>query len=120
MESGCSTPILIQADNAQLEWELATKWEGMIKDVIWNCQDKEARFRHKQWQQVFDEQLKSTPATIQMADPMFSLPLGEHTEKWTVWLPDKEAVMNRVYTISSLSNVKGEEADVSCHVSARK
>ena len=105
--------LTLMVDNGELGWESTTKWEDKIKELIWSSGDTEPRFRHAKWQEVFDEQLKSSPLSIQTADPMFSLPLGEHIEKWTVWLPDKEAVCSRVMTISHIANLKGQEAEVS-------
>ena len=84
-----------------------------MKEVMWSFDDLEPRFRHKQWAKVFDDQLKSTPATIQMADPLFSLPLGENIEKWTVWLPTKELVRDRFFTVSHIANLEGEKREVS-------
>ena len=104
--------MLILVDNSEPEWEPTTKWEARLKEIMWSFDDLEPRFRHKQWQQVFDDQLKSTPATIQLADPLFSLPLGEHIEKWTVWLPTKEAVWDRYNTISHIANLDAERHEV--------
>ena len=61
---------------------------------------------------MFDDQLKSSPLTIQSADPLFSLPIGKHTEEWTVWLPSKEAVWERFRTISHVVNLEEDRLEV--------
>ena len=99
-------------DNSPMDLEPATDWEGKMRDLIWSATDVEPRFRHKQWKQVFDDQLLSTPATIQAADPLFSLPLGQHTQEWTIWLQNKEAIWNRFNTISSIAMLPDDEREV--------
>ena len=79
---------------------------------MWSHSDSNPRFRHSEWPKVFDEQLKTTPATIFGAEPLFSLPLGEHAVKWSVWM-SKEAVWSRFSTISHIANLKGREIEVS-------
>ena len=99
-------------DNAPLSWEPSTAWEQRLKDIMWTFDDHEPRFRHEKWRAVFDEQLKATPLTIQAtAEPLFSLPLGEHVERWTTWL-DKGAVWDRFRTISYVARLEGEELAV--------
>ena len=64
------------------------------------------------WPANFDKQLKSDPLSIHSADPLFSLPLGEHTDKWEIWL-SKEAFWDRYRTLSHIANLKGEQVEVS-------
>jgi hypothetical protein len=89
-----------------------------MKEIIWSKGDQDPRFRHGEWPKIFDEQLKTTPATIQAANPLFSLPLGEHTVKWTDWLT-KEQLWSRFSTISHISVLQGSEMEVSDHHQAR-
>lgn len=42
--------------------------------------------------------------------PTFSLPIGEGTEKWTVWL-NEDALWSRLNTISQLTMLKGEDKE---------
>ena len=42
--------------------------------------------------------------------PDFSLPIGEETEKWTIWLSD-EALWSRFNTLSQVAVLKGEERE---------
>ncbi|KAJ9645090.1 hypothetical protein H2199_003094 [Coniosporium tulheliwenetii] len=89
----------------------STSWESKLKDLIWSLDDNQPRFRHEKWRAVFDDQLRSTPLTITaFANPLFSLPLGEHEEKWTVWL-SKEAVWDRFNTLSQIAVLEGEERE---------
>ena len=78
---------------------------------MWTFDDQQPRFRHEKWRAVFDEQLKTTPFTIQTANPLFSLPPGEHVERWTIWL-SKEAVWERYRTISYIARLEGQELEV--------
>ena len=109
-----ATIVLIpSADNQTKSAAPSTAWEGKLKDLIWSLDDNQPRFRHEKWRAVFDEQLRSTPLTITaFANPLFSLPLGEHEEKWTVWL-SKEAVWDRFNTLSQIAVLEGEEREVS-------
>ena len=84
-----------------------------MKEVMWSFQDDNARFRHEEWREVFDKQLKSTPLTIRSADPLFSLPLGEEEVKFTYWL-SKDAIWDRFHTISYIAILKGDDLEVSC------
>ncbi|MCJ1373466.1 hypothetical protein MMC20_004694 [Loxospora ochrophaea] len=105
--------------NAPLSWTPTTKWEAKIKDITWSFDDKHPRFRHEQWRKVFDKQLSSTPFTIQMADPLFSLPLGEDSVKFTDWV-SKEGIWERYRTISHIAVLEGEQMEVSRVLSVDK
>ena len=98
-------------DNCEQDYEPATKWEDKLKEITWSLDDSDSRFRHARWHEVFDDQLKSTPMTIQSADPLFSLPLGEDVVKWTNWL-SKDAVWDRFHTISHTAVLKGQQLEV--------
>lgn len=98
-------------DNSQKDWKATTQWEHELKEIMWTFDDADPRFRHAAWQRVFDEQIKTNPLTIQAADPLFSLPLGENIEKWTVWL-SKEAIWDRFRTISYIARLQGSELEV--------
>ena len=98
-------------DNAPESWTPTTAWESKLKAIIWSFSDDSPRFRHEQWQKVFDDRLKSTPLTIQAADPLFSLPLGHESEKFTYWL-SKDAIWERFHTLSHIAVLKGEELEV--------
>lgn len=79
---------------------------------MYSYDDDHPRFRHEKWKAVFDEQDKSTPFTIQAADPKFSLPLGEGTVEFSKWLT-KEAVWDRFYTHSAIAMLNDQELKVS-------
>jgi len=78
---------------------------------MWSFDDSQPRFRHEKWRQVFEKQLSSNPFTIQSADPLFSLPLGEASEKFTDWL-SPEAIWDRYHSLSQISVLQGEELTV--------
>ena len=82
-----------------------------MKDITWSFDDDHPRFRHEQWQQVFEKQLRSTPFSIQSADPLFSLPLGEDFVNFTYWL-SPEAVWKRYHSLSQIAVLEGEELEV--------
>lgn len=90
----------------------STEWEAKLKEVIWSVENANTQFRHGEWRKIFDDQLKSTPFTIQSADPLFSLPLGEETETWMVWL-SKDALWERFHTLSHIAILTGERLEVS-------
>jgi len=45
------------------------------------------------------------------ADPFFSLPLGEDSVKWTVWLT-KDAIWERFRTLSHIANLEEGQLEV--------
>ncbi|GAB7349518.1 hypothetical protein MBLNU459_g0223t2 [Dothideomycetes sp. NU459] len=99
----------IEDYNAPRSQKAATAWEETLHDIIWSLDDNAPRFRHEKWRQVFDEQLESNPLSIATsAEPLFSLPLGEHIERWEIWLT-KEAVWDRFNTLSHVAMLEGEE-----------
>lgn len=98
-------------DNAPESWEPTTKWEATMKEIMWSYHDQRPRFRHDLWRNVFDKQVSSTPFTIQAADPLFSLPLGEDSTKFIHWLhPD--AIWERFRSLSQISVLEGDELAV--------
>ena len=94
-----------------MSWEAATEWEAQLRDITWSFDDDEPRFRHDVWRDVFDEGLKSTPLTIQRANPLFSLPLSEEIFRWTAWLA-KDALWERYHTLSQIAVLEGEDLKV--------
>lgn len=103
---------LLAQDNALKSWEPTTKWEAKLKEITWASGDDHPRFRHEKWRQVFEKQVESTPLTIQAADPLFSLPLGEESVKFTYWL-SREAILNRYHSQSQFAVLEGEQLLVS-------
>ncbi|KAI9872997.1 MAG: hypothetical protein M1830_000951 [Pleopsidium flavum] len=102
----------IEDYNGPESWHPTTIWESKIKAITWRLDDQHPRFRHEQWRQVFEEQLTTTPFTINAADPLFSLPLGEESVKFTYWL-SKEAVWERYSTLSQIAVLEPTEKEVS-------
>ena len=101
------------AYNAPQSWALGDPWEKKLRDLLWEYDDGQPRFRHEQWKKVFDEQLKGTPLSIVTgADPMFSLPIGEQTFPFVTWL-SKVEISKRYRTLSHIANLKGEDEEVS-------
>jgi hypothetical protein len=85
----------------------------VLKDIVSELGDGLPRFRDLEWKKVFEKQLDTTPLqtikdTVQGHLPKFSLPLGEDTFKWTVWLED-EAVWSRYATLSQIANLEGDQ-----------
>ena len=96
-------------DNAPQSWEM-TGWEARVRDLTWTFDDNKARYRHEQWRQIFDEQLESNPLSINAADPLFSMPLGENSVPFEIWL-SKEDIWKRYRTISHISVLEGEQLE---------
>ena len=88
-----------------------------MKEIMWSYDDQHPRFRHDLWRKLFDKQLSSTPFTIQAADPLFSLPLGEDSVEFTHWLhPD--AIWERFRSLSQIAVLKGDELAVRLAISS--
>ena len=102
---------LIPLGFAPPTWPTTTAWERRLRDLISSIADDSSQFRRDHWRQVFDDQVKSTPLTIQSADPMFSLPLGEDKELWTIWLSDAD-FWTRWKTNSQVGKLKGADMEV--------
>ncbi|MCJ1477947.1 hypothetical protein MMC13_006622 [Lambiella insularis] len=100
----------IEDYNSPTDSQPSTEWERKLKEIIWTLDDESHRFRHNEWRRAFEEQTRSTPLTVASADPIFTLPLGEDSVKWTVWL-EKDAVWHRFHTISHIANLKGEKLE---------
>lgn len=67
------------------------------------------------WKDVFEDQTETTPLqtiidTFTKDFPTFSLPLGEETFEWTVWLSD-EGVWSRMSTLSQIANLDEEKKE---------
>lgn len=96
-------------DNSPRSWE-TSGWESTVRDITWSFDDNQPRFRHEKWRAVFDEQSKSNPLTLHLADPMFSLPLGEDSVPFETWL-SKEDMWSRYRTLSQVAILEGDELD---------
>jgi hypothetical protein len=65
------------------------------------------------WKEVFEKQQDTNPLQT-LKDivthnlPRFSLPIGEETVEWVVYLSD-EAVWDRYTTLSQISNLQGSD-----------
>ncbi|GAP85927.1 putative methyltransferase protein [Rosellinia necatrix] len=101
-------------------WLATTKWEQKLNDYIWGFDDGLPRFRHQQWQEVFEQQPPGNPVQVirnTFADhlPRFSLPLGENKVKWTIWL-NEEALWARINTLSQVAILEGEEREAAVKI----
>lgn len=79
--------------------------------------DSQPRFRHEQWRKVFENQVSRSLLNVIVAadDPLFSMPLGENDEEWTVWL-SRERVWERYRTLGQVAVLEGEALEVSLFV----
>ncbi|KAF2156768.1 methyltransferase [Myriangium duriaei CBS 260.36] len=101
----------IEDYNAPKDHTATTDWERTMQDFIWTLDDNQPRFRHEQWRKVFDEQLQSGPISIITAStPIFALPLGNHEERWEVWLT-KDRIWERLNTLSQISVLQGKDKE---------
>ncbi|KAI0409631.1 methyltransferase [Xylaria palmicola] len=101
--------------NKPRRWPATTRWEQMLNDFILEFDDGLPRFRHQKWKEVFEDQPPTNPIqaiTNGLADrlPRFSLPLGQSSVKWAMWLSE-EALWARINTLSQIAVLKGEERD---------
>jgi hypothetical protein len=82
-----------------------------MKDIVMSFDDGEPRFRHQKWKNVFEAKKDTTQLqTLTHRLPQFSLPLGEETVRWTVWLTE-EGVWERYLTLSQIAVLKGAERE---------
>jgi hypothetical protein len=81
-------------------------WEATVRDLTWTFDDHKPRYRHEEWKQVFDDQLKNNPAEL-----LFSMPLGEESVPFEIQL-SKEDVWKRYRTISHIAVLEGEKLEV--------
>lgn len=101
----------LRKDNAPRSWEPATEWEQRLRDITWSFGNDDIRFRHEQWREIFDKQLETNPFSIQSADPLFTLPLGEESFLWTHWL-SPDALWERYHTLSQFAVLEGQDLAV--------
>jgi ubiquinone/menaquinone biosynthesis C-methylase UbiE len=89
-----------------------TQWETKLHELTWTFDDELPRFRHDQWRNVFDEQIEKTPLSMLTAgDQLFTLPLGEHHEKFETRL-SKDKVWERYNTLSHIAKQEAEDREV--------
>ncbi|KAI0555160.1 S-adenosyl-L-methionine-dependent methyltransferase [Xylaria curta] len=101
--------------NKPRDWPATTEWEQRLNDYILEFDDGLPRFRHQKWQEVFEQQPPANPVQAirnTFADhlPRFSLPLGENTVKWSMWLSE-EALWARINTLSQIAVLEGKERE---------
>lgn len=99
--------------NTPEKFKPETQWETKLHQLTWTFDDDLPRFRHERWRTVFDEQVKKTPMSLFTAgDQLFTLPLGEHDEKFEVRL-SKDKIWERYNTLSHIARLEGKEREVS-------
>lgn len=81
-----------------------------MRDVVHTFQDDTPRFREGKWKQVFDEQNRSNPLSLQFAKPIFGLPIGEDTVEYEQRL-NPDAIWSRLRTLSQFAILEGEELE---------
>lgn len=60
------------------------------------------------WKEVFESQQEAT--LLHATCPKFSLPIGEDSVKWTVWLKDED-IWSRYSTLSQIANQTVEQKE---------
>lgn len=86
-----------------------------MNDFVWSLDDGHSRFRHMKWKEIFEKQAPGNPLQVVKDTfldhlPKFSLPLGEDSVKWTVWLSE-DALWARINTLSQITVLKGDERE---------
>ncbi|QPC66159.1 hypothetical protein HYE67_008390 [Fusarium culmorum] len=95
----------VDSYNQPESWPSPTGWEKELLDLNFNEKaDKEPRFRHQVWKQVFERQAKAEK-------PFFSTPIETDKVPWSVWLTP-EALWDRFNTLSWNALREGEERRV--------
>jgi hypothetical protein len=103
----------IEDYNKPPSWKATTKWEQKLNEFITTFKDTNPRFRDEAWKDVFEKQLPGTPLQViknTLTDrlPRFSLPLGQETVPFTVWLSE-DALWSRLQTLSHIAVLEGNE-----------
>ncbi|KAK0672808.1 S-adenosyl-L-methionine-dependent methyltransferase [Cercophora samala] len=94
----------IEDYNKPRNWKATTEWEEKLNSWIYSISsDGQPRFRDGQWRGVFENQ------------QLFTLPLGEETVKWTVWLSE-EALWSRINTLSQVAILEGSDREAAVKV----
>ncbi|KXJ95986.1 methyltransferase domain-containing protein [Microdochium bolleyi] len=105
----------IDSYNKPATWETPTKWEQRLNEWIHTFKDNNRRFRDLEWKQVFEQQLPGNPFQVirnTLSDhlPRFSLPLGEASVPFEVWLTE-DALWSRLKTLSQIAVLSAEELE---------
>ena len=82
-----------------------------MREVTWSVEDEHPRFRHEKWREVFDKQLSTNPLSILTAESLFSLPIGEDSVRWSIWL-GRDDIWRRFHTLSQIANLEGQQLEV--------
>jgi ubiquinone/menaquinone biosynthesis C-methylase UbiE len=108
-----------RADNKPKHWPATTPWEESLNQLVHSLEsDGQQRFRQFLWKDVFDAQVPSNPVETAAnflvpgsnKRPFFSVPIGEDSEPWVVWLAP-EALWKRLATLSQVAMLEGEALD---------
>lgn len=107
---------LTKTDNKPKSWPATTAWEEQLNELVHSLAgDGQTRFRDMQWKEVLDSQMPAntlkTVAKFVVPGagddaPLFSVPIGEDTEPFTVWLGE-EALWKRLCTLSQIAILEG-------------
>ena len=101
--------LIILTDNAPLSWDIEPGWGRKLREVITTFHDDTPRFRDDKWRQVFDEQNRTDPLSLQFtANPIFGLPIGEGHVVYEHRLPP-DAVWARLSTLSQIAVLEDDE-----------
>ncbi|KAG7130210.1 putative methyltransferase C25B8.09 like protein [Verticillium longisporum] len=111
----------IEDYNKPAAWTASTQWEQRLNELIHSLDgDGQARFRNDAWRACFDSQAANPLKTVAgyglpglaTADdgkaPWFSVPIGEDSVPFTVWLTE-EALWKRLSTLSQVAVLDGDE-----------
>ncbi|KAH7359397.1 methyltransferase domain-containing protein [Plectosphaerella cucumerina] len=109
----------VEEYNKPKHWPATTPWEESLNQLVHSLEsDGQQRFRQFLWKDVFDAQVPSNPVETAAnflvpgsnKGPFFSVPIGEDSEPWVVWLAP-EALWKRLATLSQVAMLEGEALD---------
>ena len=104
----------IESYNSPASSKPPTTWEKTLQTHTLGFDDSQQRFRNEKWRDVFLNQVSHSPLKLLIAGdgPLFSMPLGEEKEEWTVWVT-REGLWERYRTLGQVAVLEGEGLEVS-------
>lgn len=87
--------------NSPFSLQVQTEWEGQLREIIWDLDDGQPRFKSELWQCAFEDSA---------AKGLFSLPLNLRTWSQTQYV-DATDIENRILSYCMLQNAATDKRE---------